>query len=526
VADAIGLYVGARALYLVQLSGPARRPKIVRIGQVALETPLTADPQSFHGFAQLLRRLLQDNQLSAPAAQIGITSEAGIVRYFQMPKLPPRDQPTAIRFEAKKYLPFKLEELLSDFQVVIAKQDPNVMRVMFYAAKKDLVAQYLQVLKEAGITPRSIETSLSSLTRALRRTRQLEPGKTAALVFVDHDAASIAIVRDELVYLARNVTMLPAGAGGEEGAGATPTTTAEGSAATLYAALLNEASVSVDYYRRRFASEPAVTKVLVSGEGIPASWLTELAGALELPVEPVEVGRGLLNGDQLTGNVAVAFGLALRGLESGAVPINLLPAELKPKAKSILPLVGLEAGAMALLLILLYHVKSQPLQTLTAQVEALRQQPAAAALGLSSGDLTVDHLQQLQRQRAAELRFLKSFMEANVPLAEILQALAEVTPPEIWLRHMIYTNTLTALQGSPVKGEQALRIEGAAYHQEAGKGLEVVNQFVDAVNSRKALSRVFGTFTLTTAQRNTLRQVDITSFELSSEGKSNRERTP
>lgn len=529
MADAIGLYLGARSLHLVHLTGQARRPKIVRIGHLALETPLTADPQSFQGVTPLLQRLLQDCRLSGPAAQVGITSEAGIVRYFQMPKLPPRDQPTAIRFEAKKYLPFKLEELLSDFQVVIAKQDPNVMRVMFYAVKKELVAQYLQVLQEAGITPRSIETSLSSLTRALRRTRQLEPGKTAALVFVDHDAASIAIVRDELVYLARNVTMLPAGAGGEAGAGEgapPPATTAEGPASTLYTALLSEASVSVDYYRRRFASEPAVTKVLVSGEGLPASWLTELAGALELPVEPVEVGRGLPNGDQLTGNVAVAFGLALRGLESGSVPVNLLPAELRPKAKSLLPVVGLEAGAMVLLLILLYHVKSQPLQTLAAQVAALRQQPAAAALGLSSADLTVDRLQQLQRQRAAELRFLKSFVDAKVPLAEILQLLAEVTPPEIWLRHATYTNNLIAPEGGAVKGEQGLLIEGAAYHQEAPKGLEVVNQFVDTVNGRKLLSHLFGTFTLTTAQRNTLRQVDITSFELSSENKSGRERTP
>jgi len=526
VADAIGLYAGARSLHLVQLSGQARRPKIVRIGQLALEVPLTADPQSFHGVTPILQRLLQDCQLSGPAAQIGITSEAGIVRYFQMPKLPPHDRPTAIRFEAKKYLPFKLEELLSDFQVVIAKQDPNVMRVMFYAAKKDLIGQYLQTLREAGVTPRSIETSLSSLTRALRRTRQLEPGKTAALVFIDHDMASIAIVRDELVYLARNVTMLPAevGGGGVAESGAPAAATAESPAATLYTALLNEASVSVDYYRRRFASEPAVTKVLVSGQGIPAPWLTELAGALELPVEPVEVGRGLPNGDQLTGNVAVAFGLALRGLESGSVPINLLPAELKPKAKNILPVVGLEAGAMVMLLILLYHVKSQPLHTLTAQVEALRQQPAAAALGLSSADLTVDRLQQLQRQRTAELRFLKSFVDAKVPLAEILQALAEVTPMEIWLHHTTYTNNLIAPEGGAVKSEPGLLINGAAYHKEAPKGVEVVNQFVDAVNGRKPLSHLFGTFTLTTAQRNTLHQVDITSFELSSESKSSRER--
>jgi len=541
VAEAVGLSLNAQAADLVQIRGNVRNPRVVKIGHVELEAPAApahgggttalgpAAPGAggeTHPWIQPLRHLVQSCHLTTPEAHIGMASETAIIRYFQMPKLPPRDRPTAIRFEAKKYLPFKLDELMADFQVAILKADPEVMRVMFYTAKKDVVSQYLQALTGAGIRPVSMEPSLSSLTRALRRNHQLEPGKVATLLCIGRDAASIAIVRDEIVYLARNVTVPAAPAPGQaSGVSGTRQARQEPAGqATMHEALLSETVVSLDYYRRRFTGEPAVTKVFVSGESVPSPWLSELAGALELPVEAAEVGRGLPNGQRLIGNVAVAFGLALRGLGSGRGAVSLLPAELGPKPRGILRVVGLEVGATVALLALLHHVKAQPMRTLASQIAAVQQQGSATALGRSSSEMTVDQLQQRLAAVEGEMRFLRSVVDANLSLATVLGQLATITPPEIWLRHVTYEDAVTMRTAvDAISSSKRLAVSGSAYHPDKSAELEAINRYVAAASDDSTIQPTFGAFDLTTVQRGAVQSIEVTDFQVSSQASGQRQ---
>src|SRR3990167_8517190 len=170
MADCIGLYVGARSLDLVQVGGTFRAPHLITAEHLDLDQPLTDNPEAIAALVEPLQRLLRQAHLAAPDAQIGISADTAIIRYFQMPTVPPQDRVSAARFEAKKYHPFKLQELNADAHLVILPNDPSVMRVMFYAAKKEMIAAYVRTLQLAGVTPHSIETNLSSLMRAVRRT--------------------------------------------------------------------------------------------------------------------------------------------------------------------------------------------------------------------------------------------------------------------------------------------------------------------------------------------------------------------
>lgn len=519
MAEAVGLYLGTQSLHLVQLSGSFARPRLITVAHADFEPSLTATPEAAQALSQPLRTLLAKVSRPTPGVSVGLSSEAAIVRYFQMPKLPLRDRPLAIRFEAKKYLPFKLEDLVSDFHVVILKSDPTIMRVMFYAVKQDVVAHDLQLLTAVGVRPLSLETSLSSLTRVLRRNRQLESGKTIALLYLNHEMASIAILRDELVYLARNVTVMPPASAEEglplpgsaeapEGPGAKPL--------SLREALLNETIVSIDYYRRRFTGEPAVTKVIVSGDTVPAQWVSELSQTVELPVQTMTAGHGLPGGEALTGNDAVAFGLALRGLEPRREAINLLPPQLIPKPPGILRRIGVEVGTAAVLLGLLYAVKAHPVRQLTAQLATL--QPIVAAAPLTPDEMTVPALQQRLAATKGEIGFLESFRDTAIPPA-VLSKLAAAVPETIWFRQVIYDDLANLPKGLTVpKNPRHLTIVGSAFHPEKLQGLKIVNEFAMALNTESALTQPFGRLELVNVQRTPLNEaVEVTDFRITSE---------
>lgn len=504
MADAVGLSLGPHALDLVQVAGGFARPRIVKIGHVTLAGPIPDGPEAAQALRDPLLTLLRETGVTASKIHLGLAIEVAMIRYFQMPKLPATDRPTAIRFEAKKYLPFKLDELVSDFRVAILKSDPQVMRVMYYAVKKDVVSRALDTCRAAGLAPVSVETGLTSLMRALRRSRQLDPGKTQVLLAVDGDTASIAVVRHELIYLARNVTVAPPAAGETAGGGG-----------NVFAALLNEAVVSVDYYRRRFLGEPAVTNVIVSAEAASPQWLRELGDALELPVETAQVGQGIPGGDRLVGNTAIAFGLALRALDRpGAV--NLLPGKSVPPAVPMARLVATEAAAAAAILALVYLVQVQPVRRLTAQVAS--RQPPNAALGLPGSELTLERLQALLAERQGRLDTLERFRDDRGAAAAVLAELAAGLPEDLWLRAVAY-RAATAAAGTSPERRTSLTVAGAVHRPEGSAALDLVNAYVSALNNRPALARRAGSLAVTSVRRASVRAaLEVTDFELSNQG--------
>ena len=49
---------------------------------------------------------------------VNLSLENAMLRYFQMPLIPEQEWRTAIKFEAKRHLPFNIEDIFFDFQVV------------------------------------------------------------------------------------------------------------------------------------------------------------------------------------------------------------------------------------------------------------------------------------------------------------------------------------------------------------------------------------------------------------------------
>lgn len=496
--DGIGLYLGAQSIDLVQIAGTFRAPRVVAAQHVDLERTITDEPESIAALTPALQRLLRQSHLGSPDAHIGLSADTAIIRYFQMPTVPPQDRAGAARFEAKKYHPFKLQDLNADAQIVILKSDPGTMRVMFYAAKKELVADHLRAFQHAGIHARSLETNLTGLMRTLRRTRQLPPQQSAVLITIDHDAATLAVVQHDLVYLARNVAVNPQAAGGG----------GDGKPVTLQEALVNDTVVSADYYRRRFPSEPPITKVFVNGQNISADWLRELSAAVELPVEPLEAGRGVIHGQALTGNAATAFGLALRALEPNRHAVNLMPQELQTQPQGLLRLVSLEGAAAVALLLVAYQLGAQPVRRLSGQIASLQHPDIIATLQLTAADMTPERLQQRRAELAAENALVRSAVALTLPAAGVFNTLANTMPESLWLRKLTYRHA------PGVKDVRDLVLEGSAHHANAPGAMDTLNAYAAALNRDESFAQLFGSLSVTSVQRNASQAGQVTDFRM------------
>ena len=513
--SSIGLYLGSEVVDLVWLKGTALHPRLTHWGRIELP-PLGAwwdqirpeEPEPASQIAQAVRNLLRSASISSPRLHVhlAITAEATIIRYFQMPTIPIRERRMAVLFEARKYLPFKPEELTTDFQIVIHRGDPNLMRVMYFGIRKAALTPLLSMLESVGVVPLSLEVAPVCLIRLLRQTGQLPPGQGATILSVERGSATISIAREELLYLSRNITILPSGE--------TPTTE-ETLSNELQEALVNETRVSIDYFRRRFLGEPAIGKVILCGKTLDPNRVKELTSALDLSVEPAEPFRRMTKGSQAPSGLAVATGLALRGLERKEGQINLLPVEQRQQLEGILKPVARLAAMAGLALAVGFGLSFMDLTHLEQKAAALRQgqiQITGLRPGLDPGELKSF----LEKQKA-EIRFLNELQKDRQVQSSVFLELARLLPEEAWLQQALLEDRLKA-SGSGALGalerSRSLKLVGRSYAQNRDRELQGVNQFVSALKSNPLFQSVFKEFQLDSVQRSRFFGEETTEFRV------------
>lgn len=515
----LGLYLGTETIDLLSLTGSFQQPKLFTFARTRLpsesqwrnrirvEGPETAPPTSqpvteptegVQAIGRVLQAVLPKLGITTAQAHVALPSEAVVIRYFQMPTIPTYERKMAIAFEAKKYLPFKLEELISDYEIVIRRTDPTVMRVMFFGIKKSSIDTYLSLFQTAGITPVCLEPAPLSLMRLVRHTGQIGAGQVAAILYVEHDSATISIARNDVLYLSRNVSIAANVEGGEE------------PSQELLDALVNETRVSIDYYRRRFLGEPTVTKVLVFGKTLENKRVEELSTALSLPVEATDPFAKILGAKTVPPGLAVAAGLALRGLEKKAREINLLPPRQRRQAETTLKPLMWEAAAALLILAGWYSLSVMQLGALENRLSTLRtQQPWPQGISRTS---SLSELHQFRANRDQEVRLLKQLKESTLPPSKLLASLSKQMPQETWLQYLLFRDVYRADTSSR---RRFLRLLGSVYANNRDAEIERVNQLLATLRRDPLYQTTFKEFSLNSVQRARLENQDVTEFALS-----------
>lgn len=518
MGSSTGIYVGTENINIVSLGGSFQRPRLVSFaraklpnqtawrsrvrveGQVGLET---APPtQAEEPMIACVQTLLGKLGLTSPQVQAGLPAESVAIRYFQMPAIPPHERKTAIAFEAKKYLPFKLEELITDFQVIVRRADPTLMRIMFFGIKRSSSFMYAELFQASGFSALCLEPAPLSLMRLLRSSGQLGREEVAVLLLLEQDTATINIAHSDLLYLSRNVTLGPAGAppGGPSG--------------ELLDALVNETRVSMDYYRRRFLGEPPVARVLVFGQPPDPARLEELSKALDLPVQMGDPFGKIAGANSVPPGLAVAAGLALRGLDKGG-GVNLLAPEHRPQRQGLLKPFLVEAAACCAVLALWYGLSMADLQSWKQKVSQLRAQqvqPAQVTPGAP-----VAQLQETLASRDKEFRALQSFSQVQAKPSALLTSLSRLIPQEAWLRYTLLRDAPKEgpKGGPPTERHRLLRLAGGAFANDRDRELERVNQFLATLRQDSLFQSAFSEFSLDSVLRAPLGEDEVTEFQLS-----------
>lgn len=500
-----GVYVGVRHVYVAQLKGTLFGPRLVKFGQVEIQAPAqstgTAKEQG-EAKAEAIKRAFRENNITAKKVITALPGKEVLIRYFQMPRIPRSEWETAIRFEAKRHIPFKIEELFWDFQVAKALGKDAKMDVTFVAVKKEIAQSYLSLLERAGLKPLALEPAPFSLVRLFASSNQLAKDKPTAIVAVDYGMADINILKEKICYLTRDVS-LPL----EE--------------EMVFENLLNEVRMSLDYYEKIFPTE-VVGKILLCGEEELKDWDRRLAEELKVPVEKTNLAKAIKvrAGALPPLNMAVAIGLALRGRVLAPTEVNLYQVrEVKPEVLPTKRGLGLtpqlrravfRAVAISCTGLLILHLAM--LRRIGQEKKQLEWTISLKPkIGLDIGSFSYAEIEKVKKELENKLSTLDLIIDKRVFWTAKFNELPKIIPPGMWLTDLSFTDELSRDN----RVFRSLTIKGAVYQEDPAQGIETVTGFVSDLKENKNFFQGFTEIKLDSMTSAELKGMPVKNFTIS-----------
>ena len=120
---------------------------------------------------EAIRRAVKRSGAKSRLAAIAISGDAAITKVIQMPKnLGENELEGQVEMQADQYIPFPMEEVSYDFQVVgPSEKDPDMLDVLLVATRTENVEQRQAAVQASGLTAQH------------RRRRSLRPGERLRL---------------------------------------------------------------------------------------------------------------------------------------------------------------------------------------------------------------------------------------------------------------------------------------------------------------------------------------------------------
>lgn len=165
------------------------------------------------GIGTTIEEAIKSLQISPKIANISVSGQSVIIRYIEIPKMSKEEVQSAIQFEAEKYLPFPVDEVILDCHILEGLLDTpytketGKMRILFAACKKELIESHLKLLKGANITPQIIDVDSLALSNAfIYNQAGIDiPEGVFALLNIGAKFTNIHILTKDNSYLIRDI---------------------------------------------------------------------------------------------------------------------------------------------------------------------------------------------------------------------------------------------------------------------------------------------------------------------------------
>lgn len=449
----------------------------------------------------LLKKILQDSHITGGSFYVSLPMKEIILRSFVIPFVNKENIQTAIKFEAKKYIPFDIQDLSYVFHTIpFSEGQIKRLQVIFFAARKEVWARYERIFKQVNTVVSYCEPYIVSLTKALLYRKEIKPTDHIAFLILDKSLGRICFIDKGIPQYIREFPL----------SSLSQLEETVDSPESLNLKIVNEVGNSFDFYARQFSGD-RITQILVSSDLIQKELVDSLETELKVKVtkfSPVITTGGI--GQQSNDIDAIyAMGACVSPPLDSLSVFNFV-GEI-PKAKFDSELFGVLKPYKVLIIGILMCVGFLVLVNVLFQMHLKLSQHQYDQLLVSEGAFsseTQDAIQAEVQQNTDKLAQYKSIRTKSA-LSNIIFLVASQLPKGVLL------NSLNiSYQTDDVKSHVTIDMKGDVVIDDPNLQIAMVNQVYLSLKKDKDLSQFVGGVGLNSFNPETYNGKNATGFSI------------
>jgi type IV pilus assembly protein PilM len=206
----VGLDIGSGLIKVAVIDHSKKEPELVRAAVVPLLADAIVEGEVMD--PGIVSEAIQSALAAAdaPKTKSVVTAVGGrdvIIKKIQIERVKEAQARELMRWEAEQHVPFDMESVELDFQILDPDADGVEMSVLLVAAKRELIESKMRMLTDAGLDGGIVDIDAFALHNAFEVNHPQAMDGIVALVNIGHEVTNINILENGIPILTRDVAL-------------------------------------------------------------------------------------------------------------------------------------------------------------------------------------------------------------------------------------------------------------------------------------------------------------------------------
>ncbi len=204
----VGLDIGSHSIKLVEIAYTRKGIELKNAGLIGLppDAIVEGSIKNPEIISSSIKRLFTNLKIKQKNVAASISGYSVIIKKISVAKKDEMELESTIYNEAEQYIPFDINEVHLDFDILVPSNDTRVegergeaeeesdhLEVMLVAAKRDLVNAYKNLIKNAGLNPGVLDVDSFALQNAIEMSVTEEERDKGTCVLINVGAEELGI---------------------------------------------------------------------------------------------------------------------------------------------------------------------------------------------------------------------------------------------------------------------------------------------------------------------------------------------
>jgi type IV pilus assembly protein PilM len=206
-ATTVGLDIGSGLIKLVAISHASGGPVLTKVAFTSVVNDAIVEGEIMDPaiVAEAIKGLMASSGIKTKKVVVAVGGRDVIIKKIAMDRMKEAEAREVIRWEAEQHVPFDMDNVELDFQILDPEAEGLQMTVLLVAAKRELVEHKLALLSDIGLEAGVIDVDAFALHNAFEINYPEAMRGVVGLVNIGHETTNINILDDGVPVLTRDI---------------------------------------------------------------------------------------------------------------------------------------------------------------------------------------------------------------------------------------------------------------------------------------------------------------------------------